>query len=76
MVHSYLYQIWKFLKVDEVFAYNWINHPIVIEICSISGELCRSFLGPLADADPKLDNSSRMDVMAGKHIIIIYLIKL
>lgn len=37
----------------------------MIDICSFSGEVCRWFLGPIADADPKLDNSSRMDAIMG-----------
>jgi len=44
------------MKVENVFSYEWLNHPIIIKFCSVSPKLCRGFLGPIADADPKLDN--------------------
>lgn len=53
------------LGINNVFAYTWLNHPLIIKFCEFEADLCRSFLGPIADADPLLDNASRMDVLVG-----------
>lgn len=37
MAHSAFSQILDFFKVEEVLAYSWLNHPIMIEICALDG---------------------------------------
>lgn len=51
--------------IHEVFAYNWLKHPAIETLCGYFGKLCRAFLGPIADTDPKVDNYKRMDVLVG-----------
>lgn len=46
-------------------TYKWLEHPILEKVCATDANLCRWFLGPIADADPELDNAERMDVILG-----------
>ncbi|EAR88106.2 Ab-hydrolase associated lipase region protein (macronuclear) [Tetrahymena thermophila SB210] len=53
------------LGIHEVFAYSWLKHPFLETVCGFLGKVCRAFLGPIADTDPKVDNYKRMDVLVG-----------
>ena len=65
LVHSSLFGVFQKYGINNLFAYDWIPHALMIKFCNYEPGLCRAFLGPLADADPMLDNSSRMDCVVG-----------
>jgi gastric triacylglycerol lipase len=67
LAHSKFYEILAEYNINNVFAYNWLYHPVMIKFCNYEPDVCRSFLGPIADANPRLDNASRMDVVVGKN---------
>ena len=48
--------VFGLLGIHEVFPYSWLKHPIMEKLCGFFGKVCRSFLGPIADTDPNLDN--------------------
>ena len=46
-------------------SYKWLSHPLMEKLCAFSPNTCRWFLGPVSEADPRVDNAERMDVMIG-----------
>lgn len=63
--HIISYKLIDYFGIDEVVTYKWIEHPLMIKLCAVSPDVCRWFLGPICEADPKVDDAKRMDVMIG-----------
>ena len=46
-------------------SYTWLSHPLMEKLCAFSPNTCRWFLGLVSEADPRVDNTERMDVIVG-----------